>query len=314
MDSLFTLFRRPKKHLLEALYLALGNLIATTLVLLAFISFRTGSVTVDTVDLVFEAGMVMLAFVLFTIVTALRIELYIKAPLMLGCFITQLGRCLDALDEIVIVPIQHWSAVGDTLAFFGELLVIYAVVLWIRSAYRLSMTDQLTNLYNRHYLDKAFDYASNSRREKDSKGLQLIMLDIDNFKRINDNYGHGVGDEILQRLAKILVRNTRPYDIVARQGGEEFEILLPECKLDMAIQIAERIRRQIETHDSGNLPRFTASLGVAQYTQGDTIKTLRKRADMAVYQAKAEGRNRVVFNQRNAELEQIIDRAMHDNA
>ena len=314
MNSLFALFSGTNEYMFKALYWALANLLATALVLFALISFRSGSIPFDTLDLIFEAGMVLIAFALFTIVSALNIELYIKAPLMLGCYLTQLGRCLDVLDEIVTVPIQHWSAMGDTLAFFGELLIVYGVALWIRSAYRLSMTDQLTNLYNRHYLDKAFDYASKSRREKDSKGLQLIMLDIDNFKRINDNYGHGVGDEILQRLAKILMRNTRPYDIVARQGGEEFEILLPECKLDMAIQIAERIRRQIEAHDSGNLPRFTASLGVAQYTQGDTIKTLRKRADMAVYQAKAEGRNRVIFNQRNVELEQIIDRAMHDNA
>jgi diguanylate cyclase (GGDEF)-like protein len=314
MQILIKLIRKPGSLVLGSIYFSIANLLVTALVVWVFVIFRSETTVVDPLDLLFEGGLVAISFALFTIVSALKVDIHIKAPLMLGCFVTQLGRSLDALDEIIVLPMAHWSAVGDTLTFFGELLVVYGVVLWIRSTYKLSMTDQLTNLYNRHYLDKAFEYASKSRREKDSKGLQLIMLDIDNFKRINDSYGHSIGDEILQSLAKILVNNTRPYDVVARQGGEEFEILLPECKLDTAIQIAERIRKQIENYDNIKHPRFTASLGVAEYSKGDTIKSLRQRADIAVYQAKAEGRNKVIFNERNVELEQMIDRAMHDSA
>lgn len=314
MISLASRFRKPGNVALVATYLSIANVIVTALIVSTFFAFRSGTSKVDLVDLAFEGGSVVIAFALFAIVTALRIEVRVKAPLAFGCFVMQLGRCLDTLDEIIALPIQEWSAIGDALTFFGELIIVYAVVIWIRAAYKLSMTDQLTNLYNRHYLDEAFEHATKSRREKDEKGLQLIMLDIDHFKRINDNYGHAIGDEILQSLAKILLSNTRPYDIVARQGGEEFEILLPECRLNTAIQIAERIRREIENYDNTDHPRFTASLGIAEYAKGDTIKSMRQRADIAVYQAKAEGRNRVVFNERNLELEQIIDRAMHDKA
>jgi len=123
------------------------------------------------------------------------------------------------------------------------------------------------------------------------------MLDIDNFKSINDVYGHGVGDAVLISLASLLQNNTRPNDIVARQGGEEFEILLPNSDKQTALTIAERIRSAIEEHSVPGQPRYTASLGVSEYINKDSIKTLRQRADMAVYEAKARGKNRVVFGE-----------------
>ncbi len=132
------------------------------------------------------------------------------------------------------------------------------------------------------------------------------MLDIDHFKRINDRFGHARGDEVLIDIASVLTQNTRPYDSIARFGGEEFIILLPNTSVDQAEVIAENLRVKIAEHNYNFKPEdginVTASFGV---TECNLVKegwlNILERADSGLYKAKAEGRNKVVVHNTNNE-------------
>jgi len=141
-----------------------------------------------------------------------------------------------------------------------------------------------------------------SRALNDNKPLALFLADLDHFKRINDINGHMVGDEVLFAVATVLTQQIRPTDLLARFGGEEFAIILPETSSNEAKQIAERIRLAIEStrlgFDNGNIQEIhvTLSIGITNLMLGDDINQLLSRADLALYQAKENGRNRVECN------------------
>ncbi len=169
----------------------------------------------------------------------------------------------------------------------------------VQSSMELAVTDALTGLHNRRYLDThlqmLFDQAVMRARP-----LSLMVLDIDRFKSINDTYGHDVGDEVLREFAVRVKSQTRVVDLVARTGGEEIVVVVPETGPDGAMQIAERIRERIEREPfpiyagTKRVP-ITVSIGVAGRVAGEeTPATLMKRADQALYHAKEQGRNRVV--------------------
>ena len=177
-------------------------------------------------------------------------------------------------------------------------LAAVAVERWrqIAGLKRLATTDQLTGLRNRaHFMDSA---AAELRRfERFKRELTMLMIDIDFFKLINDRYGHAAGDEALRVFSRVLVRETRAFDLLGRIGGEEFAVLLSETGGEAGMQIAERLRQAIEAssfvfHDSA-LIRFTVSVGVALCHDGDSLDSLLARADDALYRAKHAGRNRV---------------------
>jgi len=160
--------------------------------------------------------------------------------------------------------------------------------------------DYLTGLYNRRYFNEiAQDLIRISKREQ--KPFSVIMLDIDKFKTINDTYGHSVGDDVIKTLSNTIIETVRESDIVSRFGGEEFALLLPFTDKNGALNIAERIRKNVEnkkiiTHE-GNIVQFTVSLGVdAILTTDKNIEQALTRADSALYMAKESGRNRVVLN------------------
>ncbi|MCU7922835.1 MAG: diguanylate cyclase [Candidatus Thiodiazotropha sp. (ex Dulcina madagascariensis)] len=157
----------------------------------------------------------------------------------------------------------------------------------------LSSTDRLTSLYNRSKLEELFEYELNQCRRYNTP-LSLIMIDLDHFKAVNDSYGHHAGDLVLQDMAAILTRSSRTSDVVARWGGEEFLILAPKTDLDHAAQLAEKIRAAVEAHPFAEVGKRTGSFGVACYRERDTLTSLLQRADLAMYQAKKEGRNQVV--------------------
>lgn len=161
------------------------------------------------------------------------------------------------------------------------------------SLHKLAITDPLTQLYNRIKIDATFEQAL-QRTQSLGDQLSLILLDLDRFKQINDNCGHGGGDAVLRGVASLLKENCRRTDVVGRWGGEEFLVLCPSLDLSGALELAERLRVAIAQYDAGiNLP-VTASFGVAICLTGDTRETLLERADRAMYQAKHQGRNRVV--------------------
>ena len=146
----------------------------------------------------------------------------------------------------------------------------------------MALHDQLTQLYNRHFL---IESATSKLAHVDRHGhaLSLLMIDIDFFKHINDQFGHHAGDQVLKAIAEILKAGNRKEDVVARFGGEEFVVLLEHCSLDSAVALAPMGIS------------VTASFGVAQLMKHEqTFVELLTRADAAVYRAKALGRNRVV--------------------
>lgn len=156
----------------------------------------------------------------------------------------------------------------------------------------LSITDKLTGIFNRLKLDESLNNEFNrSSRFKNNFGI--IIVDIDYFKKINDTYGHQVGDQVLIQFAKLLKQNIRKIDILGRWGGEEFMIICPETDFQGTIKLAESLRQIINKYDFPNIGTFSASFGVSIYDNDENIDKVIARADNALYKAKANGRNRV---------------------
>ena len=154
-------------------------------------------------------------------------------------------------------------------------------------------TDELTQIDNRASFNILFDKAIEENKNSQSY-LGMILLDIDNFKQINDRYGHTVGDTILKCFATLILENIREIDSFSRWGGEEFVLLLPDTTLKNTKKIAEHLRLLIEKYDFGIDKKLTCSFGVTIGNNEDTSKSLFERADKALYQAKNSGRNKVV--------------------
>lgn len=153
--------------------------------------------------------------------------------------------------------------------------------------------DPLTGLWNRrHFLD--LQGKARQQKRRNDVDYSLLILDVDHFKNINDQLGHDKGDEALVLLARTLENRVRETDSVCRWGGEEFIILLPQTDIENAACLAECLRTSVTEMQIPELPRMTVSIGVAQHQHEETTESLLKRADAALYQAKAAGRNRVV--------------------
>lgn len=159
--------------------------------------------------------------------------------------------------------------------------------------------DPMTNLYNRRYFnDISKNLISISKREKTD--LSVMIMDIDNFKNINDTYGHDIGDKVIIFVANTLLETARQSDVSVRFGGEEFVILLPNTSYKSAQILAEKIRKNIEEAQmdiNNNILTFTLSIGISQVNLDDLmIEDTLKRADMALYDAKSSGKNRININ------------------
>jgi diguanylate cyclase len=161
-------------------------------------------------------------------------------------------------------------------------------------------TDTLTGLPNRRALDEFFRKAQIAAMEQ-GEPLSVLLIDIDHFKKFNDDFGHGVGDQVLKLMAKVLQEKVREVDLPARYGGEELIAVLPGADLAACHGVAERIRRsicecQITRRSTGEvLPGITVSIGVGQFQLGESMADLIDRCDLALYRAKKTGRNRVVI-------------------
>lgn len=152
--------------------------------------------------------------------------------------------------------------------------------------------DHLTKIYNRQIFDELFlKEIENKKRYKDH--LSILLLDIDHFKKVNDSYGHHIGDLTLIALTNLIGKYLRINDIFARWGGEEFIILLPRIGIDAAYTKAQEIRELVESHIDKELPCITVSIGVTEINNSDTPKTCLERVDKALYLAK-EKRNDVI--------------------
>jgi diguanylate cyclase len=168
----------------------------------------------------------------------------------------------------------------------------------LAEAREMGLRDPLTSLSNRRCFDDSLAREVADARARRTT-LSLVMGDVDNFKKVNDAFGHQIGDEVLKMFARVLTESVRTRDTVARYGGEEFAIILPETRLESARQLTERMRRQLEgmelalTESGQQIGRVTASFGIAELGAEDSPDTLIQRADAMLYAAKCGGRNSV---------------------
>ncbi|WLR50235.1 diguanylate cyclase [Bacillus tianshenii] len=217
--------------------------------------------------------------------------------------------CLEYRSLLVVPMIQSGELKGGVIALHSspyhftfekfkllESLVHHSTLAFVNSMLRekleqMVVTDYLTGLYSRNYLDDHIQKAMN----EDGQGT-FIMIDIDNFKSVNDTFGHQVGDNVIVQVAKILTKNTRSDDIASRWGGEELAVYLPRVPLDKGILVGERLVKCVREHTE---PKITISCGISHWSKDreDSVKYLFNRADEALYEAKHNGKNQVVVHE-----------------
>jgi diguanylate cyclase (GGDEF)-like protein len=212
-------------------------------------------------------------------------------------------------SEAVIIAISgvaHYKTISNTLnigandyiakPFNNELLLSRIKTnaknyILLNEVKQLAITDVLTSLYNRrHTMERLEDEIEKSKRYENP--LSVMMIDVDHFKRINDEFGHLSGDVVLKKIAESITKTLRDFDIVGRFGGEEFLVVLPNTSIDDAFSAAERIRKNVESLKLSKKDiTVSVSIGVCQWS-GDELKNLLSEADRLLYSAKANGRNR----------------------
>ncbi|OHW61690.1 putative diguanylate cyclase YdaM [Andreesenia angusta] len=158
-----------------------------------------------------------------------------------------------------------------------------------------SIVDQLTGIKNRRYFDQKINEEKN-RADRQGTKFSIILFDLDKFKSVNDAYGHDIGDDVIVKTVEVISKIIRQTDSFARWGGEEFTVLMENTGIEGAIEEAERMRSAVENIEHPVAGKVTISIGVSEYTLGEKVETLFKRADEALYEAKRSGRNKVISN------------------
>ena len=217
----------------------------------------------------------------------------------------------DQQSEVLRVSQQTlWSLVNDSHAIARNLLYILSArvrngnELLVRNMHTqrvleiAATIDALTGVHNRGWMDRSFPRMM-SRCAQKQQPFCILMIDIDNFKRLNDTWRHVCGDQALLAVANSLLKHVRPEDMVARYGGEEFVIGLPNTGVDEAYIVGERLRGaveflQLDFRSGEKLPHLTVSIGIGEMQPGQTVTELTSVADEALYRAKDGGRNRVM--------------------
>jgi diguanylate cyclase (GGDEF)-like protein len=218
-----------------------------------------------------------------------------------------------AIEDSHLMVISHhllWQMADRSHVFCKNLLIVLSERVRsdnefiasslgvLRQAERNAHTDALTGLGNRHWMQIMFEREI-TRAQHADKTLCLMMIDVDNFKAFNDQYGHIAGDRVLVGVGEALREYLRPTDLIARFGGDEFAVLLPDLTLEQARQTAERVREQVAGLSPPSLSTaITISVGVAEHAAAENTTALVQRADAAMYQAKEQGRNRVAISDR----------------
>lgn len=199
-------------------------------------------------------------------------------------------------DDYLVKPVESNELKARIKAGLRRAHAIKQLKKDLEKAVSSTVTDPLTGVRNRYYLDADLEYrVAQAKRTKDHP-LSIMMIDIDKFKAINDNFGHLIGDEVLCQVAKLLLKNARSADIVTRYGGEEFCVVMPDTDLEDAVSLANRMCHEIGKRSFKSLgdKKVTISLGVAEFQAQDSNRSaLIKRADDALYEAKSTGRNKV---------------------
>jgi two-component system, sensor histidine kinase LadS len=231
---------------------------------------------------------------------------------LVGWGVLAAGGLLFVLMDLKVLPVNILTANGMALGMTGESILLSMALAdrvrnleltklrLERNQKRLredSLKDALTGLYNRRFLSEKFGVVA-AEAGAEGRSLSLIMLDIDDFKKINDTWGHPFGDEVLVALGRVIRSSLRDGDSPCRYGGEEFVAIMPDIALGDAVCVAERIRERFSAEamrtKTGERVHATVSLGVTELMRGDNPRSLLDRADKAMYEAKRLGKNRVV--------------------
>ena len=213
---------------------------------------------------------------------------------------TRLLRGLDmGVNDYIVRPIDANELLARARTQVKRKRYVDHLRVRLEHSVEMAILDPLTGLHNRRYLASHLATLLEDASQR-GKQLSILLIDIDHFKTVNDNHGHGAGDVVLREFADRIRRNTRGIDLACRLGGEEFVVVMPDCDLDKAVQVGERLRQCIaaapfEVGGKAGTLLVTASVGVAALERsGDTPELILKRADQALYCAKRDGRNRVV--------------------
>jgi diguanylate cyclase (GGDEF)-like protein len=233
----------------------------------------------------------------FAVISGLLVVITVVAYWLAALIARPLGRLTKAAAKVSAgdLSVGLPEGVGGEVGYLTQ--VFNTMVESLRKnreeLERLSTTDTLTGLGNRRHLMNLLTHEI-ERAKRAGQPFSILMLDVDHFKKYNDNHGHQAGDEVLARVSAVLRDSIRPYDCAARYGGEEFLIMLSATSLDRALESAERIRKQVRSEAFEGGP-VTISIGVAEFpSHGDTAKAVIGEADTALYEAKRAGRDRVV--------------------
>ncbi len=247
---------------------------------------------------VFAEGFVALIIAIaLTLSDKLHQQRAIYLPLMIGFTSLLVSSITDVLDEFLVQPKWVTTLFEDLPQIIGYPAVVFGLYRWNRYHRVLEeelqfqvITDYLTGILNRRgFMDRFESEIQISQRY--GNALSLIWFDLDKFKEVNDQFGHHVGDEVLRLISQEAQKVIRRVDIFSRMGGEEFCVLMPQTKLDGALEVAEKLRSAFEQCKCPGGISITASFGVAEHLPGEGSDHFLKRADNALYRSKEEGRN-----------------------
>ena len=212
-----------------------------------------------------------------------------KIPII---FITSMSEVQNKTRGFDLGAVDYVTKPFEAAEVKARVKTHLSLVLANKKLHQLAETDFLTNIYSRRIFLRFLEAEINKARRY-SKAFSLIMFDIDHFKAVNDTYGHDVGDYVLKTTVDIIKKDIRRTDVFVRYGGEEFIIMQPETAIEGAKLCAENTRATIEQNNFDKVKKITISVGVTMFKENDTIDSITKRVDEALYRAKDNGRNRV---------------------
>ncbi len=287
----------------------LGGMITAVLITAAAVAASALSLPIrteiDIAEVISESFVATVTLVLIFVATRISKVRVRSMFLLIGVQLLYLVMLYDLLDEIFAYP-GILNVLEDTLLALGLALFGIGAILFVGNQAgslrdveearnrlaALSITDGLTGLFNsRHFYEQIKHEIGRSNRYE--RPLSILLLDMDNFKEHNDEYGHLAGDKVLKRLGELVISMLRENDSAYRYGGEEFTVLLPESGEQTAVVVAERIRVRFSELRFDEGVSKTISIGVAEYAKDEELVSFIKRADNAMYLAKRNGKNMV---------------------
>lgn len=258
----------------------------------------------------------VLATLLLAVLEPLYVDLVWAYPTVALFYFILPRRTANVLTAVITVAVSVLAYVGFArygvqmriatrmAAALGLVAILCNLFISIisdlqRKLRRQSITDPLTGAYNRRHMDTVLSDAY-ARTRRGAPAPTLLLMDIDHFKTVNDDYGHSMGDRVLQGIASVIQRHVRFTDMLFRYGGEEFILFLPETSLEGAAIVAEEVRRAVAEARLLESRQVTISIGAAALAPGETLDDWLRHGDAALYRAKAEGRNRVSLHPEDA--------------